>query len=158
MKKRDDDYLPSQRKVRHEEIYQCPYCQSRNIKISEIDTKEELSIFSCNMVCNNKHEFVFALIPYPEYDEVRSYVIFVTDKYKKIKYKEYIASPEWKERVLQLKEKCGWRCQLCNKPGTKRTLHAHHRTYDNLGCELEGDIIILCSECHAKFHNKTVME
>lgn len=69
-------------------------------------------------------------------------------------YSEYIKSNAWREKALAAKERAGWHCQLCNKEGDKSTLHAHHRTYDRLGHELDADIIALCAECHAKFHGK----
>ena len=68
-------------------------------------------------------------------------------------YDEYIKSPEWKQTAKELKEKAGWRCQLCNKPGNGKTLNAHHRTYSTLGNE-DNDIIVLCVKCHEEHHNK----
>ena|SRR3990167_236343 len=73
---------------------------------------------------------------------------------KSINYQEYIQSPEWKEKAKQAKEQAGWRCQLCYKHNDDKPLHAHHRTYQNLGNEQPGDITVLCADCHAKFHNK----
>lgn len=68
-------------------------------------------------------------------------------------YKTYIKSDEWKQKAKSLKEKAGWRCQLCNKPGNEKTLNAHHRTYSTLGNE-DNDIIVLCEECHKNFHKR----
>jgi 5-methylcytosine-specific restriction endonuclease McrA len=69
-------------------------------------------------------------------------------------YQDYIKTFEWKYKSLSQKVKVGMRCQLCNKEGTDSTLHTHHRTYDNLGNEREYDLFVLCSDCHAKFHDK----
>ena len=69
-------------------------------------------------------------------------------------YQEYIKSPQWQAKADRLKAASGWKCQLCNKDGNKTTLHAHHKTYDRLGFEDDNDIIILCKDCHAKFHDK----
>lgn len=71
----------------------------------------------------------------------------------RVKYEDYIISDEWKERRRRAKIAAGWRCQLCNKTGNDQTLHAHHRTYKNLGHEQNGDITVLCEDCHAKFHD-----
>ena len=71
-------------------------------------------------------------------------------------YKEYIKSDLWKGKAKAAKDRVGWRCQLCNKVGTETTLHVHHRTYDRLGVELAQDLIVLCKDCHAKFHGKDV--
>ena len=66
-------------------------------------------------------------------------------------YKEYLQTPEWKERRQAAIERAGGRCQLCNSQGP---FQVHHRTYDNRGCELPGDLTVLCKECHVKYHDK----
>jgi len=66
-------------------------------------------------------------------------------------YQEYLQSDHWKELSVKAKQWAGNRCQLCNKDGE---LHTHHRTYGRLGQELAGDLIVLCANCHAKFHDK----
>jgi len=73
---------------------------------------------------------------------------------KHIDYYEYINSPEWKAKADAAKERAEYRCQVCNRPGASSTLHAHHRTYENLGHEKPGDITVLCADCHALFHGK----
>ena len=69
-----------------------------------------------------------------------------------VNYRGYIQSAEWKRVATAAKERARWCCQLCNEPGNKTTLHAHHRTYDRLGFEAPEDITVLCAGCHAKFH------
>lgn len=86
-----------------------------------------------------------------KFAKFENYVIRVK---KPINYKEYIQSPEWKVKAKDAKVLAQWRCQLCNKEGDDYTLHAHHRTYERLGSELPGDITVLCSDCHAKYHGK----
>ena len=76
-------------------------------------------------------------------------------KPNKINYKVYITSDEWIDRATKAKEDAGWRCQLCNRHKDEITLHAHHRTYENLGNEKPGDITVLCADCHSKFHGKS---
>ena len=44
----------------------------------------------------------------------------------------------------------GVRCQVCNTD--KSILDTHHRTYERLGRELDGDLIVLCRDCHRIFH------
>lgn len=67
-------------------------------------------------------------------------------------YYAYIRSEAWQEKAYDAKQRAGWRCQVCNARGPR--LDAHHRTYDRLGHELPEDITVLCSTCHAKFHDK----
>ena len=71
-----------------------------------------------------------------------------------VDYDTYIKSDVWREKASAAKERALWRCQLCNKEGDYRTLHAHHRTYDRVGFEAPEDITVLCAGCHAKFHGK----
>jgi hypothetical protein len=33
-------------------------------------------------------------------------------------------------------------------------LEVHHRTYERLGCELAGDLVVLCHACHAVHHKE----
>lgn len=66
-------------------------------------------------------------------------------------YSAYLTSPEWHARSADCKARAGYRCQLCNAAGR---LHTHHRTYERLGNELGIDLIALCDDCHAKFHEK----
>lgn len=66
-------------------------------------------------------------------------------------YRDYLKSQEWQLVSKQAKKRAGHRCQLCNASGE---LHTHHRTYDRLGDELDSDVIVLCSACHAHFHDK----
>lgn len=70
-----------------------------------------------------------------------------------IDYDTFLDSDYWKKIRSRVIKKFKYACALCN---SKKNIHVHHRTYENLGKEnlnLE-DLIVLCSECHAKFHNK----
>lgn len=74
---------------------------------------------------------------------------FVKD-YKQ-NYKQYLETEHWKSiRESKLKE-TGYKCQLCSK--TDAELHVHHNTYERIGDEDMNDLIVLCKDCHKKFHN-----
>jgi 5-methylcytosine-specific restriction endonuclease McrA len=77
----------------------------------------------------------------------------ITGIYQPVNYYEYIVSDEWRTKAIEAKKRAGWKCQVCNKPGTALTLKAHHRTYERLGHENPEDITVLCSGCHEKFHD-----
>jgi hypothetical protein len=66
-------------------------------------------------------------------------------------YQSYLKSHDWAAK----REVCltAWlsRCAICC---STEGLEVHHRTYERLGHEKEGDLIPLCSKCHGKFHNK----
>ena len=68
-------------------------------------------------------------------------------------YHNYIGRSEsWKARAKRCKKDSAYRCQLCNVGGNGAVLHAHHRTYANLGMERPEDLICLCADCHKTFH------
>ena len=67
-------------------------------------------------------------------------------------YHHYLQSDAWKERAKQERSK-NPNCSLCNRKGL---LHVHHRTYARLGNERDGDLVILCDECHELFHQNYV--
>jgi hypothetical protein len=66
-------------------------------------------------------------------------------------YHKYLNSPEWKEKARQKRIEAGNKCQLCNSSGTP--LNVHHRTYENIYQEKPEDLIVLCKDCHQKFHD-----
>lgn len=67
---------------------------------------------------------------------------------EKSNYENYLQSPQWKEKAKLEKEK-NPNCSLCNRRGE---LHVHHRTYVRCGQEKNGDLIVLCADCHNIFH------
>lgn len=70
---------------------------------------------------------------------------------KKMPYQEYLISEHWQNVRRESLIRADYRCQLCNSKGQ---LHVHHRTYENRGEETSLDVIVLCANCHAKFHDK----
>lgn len=66
-------------------------------------------------------------------------------------YSDYLRTPEWQATRVKVLVRCDYRCQICN--GQDR-LEVHHRTYERLAQELEGDLILLCRDCHGLFHRE----
>jgi 5-methylcytosine-specific restriction endonuclease McrA len=66
-------------------------------------------------------------------------------------YRQYMASPMWREKRQQVLERDSFRCKGCEK---ERATEVHHKTYARLGNELLIDLISLCSECHARIHEE----
>lgn len=64
-------------------------------------------------------------------------------------YREYLQTPEWREKRNQKVDEAGGGCQLCDQTGP---LDVHHRTYTNRGHEPMTDLIVLCRGCHEMFH------
>jgi 5-methylcytosine-specific restriction endonuclease McrA len=60
-------------------------------------------------------------------------------------------SDHWRATRTAALERAGGKCQLCSGAGP---LNVHHNTYDRLGGEHPADVIVLCRDCHKKFHGK----
>jgi len=69
----------------------------------------------------------------------------------KDEYREYLGSDGWKTVSKEAKRVADGRCQICNR---SENLNTHHRTYERLGRELHTDLVVLCENCHGKFHDK----
>jgi len=73
------------------------------------------------------------------------------NRLKYMPYKEYLKTEHWQEVRKAALKKAGYKCALC---GSTEHLNVHHRTYENRGDEDIKDVIVLCQNCHAKFHDK----
>ena len=67
-------------------------------------------------------------------------------------YAQYLKTDHWQAVRKAALERADHRCQTCNTPDN---LHVHHRTYENRGSERDSDVIVLCKECHERFHGVT---
>ena len=75
------------------------------------------------------------------------------DKFISMPYKEYLETDHWKKTRAKALKKANYKCELCN---STKELNVHHKTYGNRGKEKPEDLIVLCHNCHAKFHDKPV--
>lgn len=64
-------------------------------------------------------------------------------------YKEYLKSPEWREKRLLVLDRCNDICEGCMK---KVAEEVHHLTYANVGKEFLFELIGLCVGCHERIH------
>ena len=66
-------------------------------------------------------------------------------------YRDYLKTPYWKLVSALVKRKANYKCQLC---GSEYDLNVHHRSYKHRGEEIFylEDLIVLCYDCHQKFH------
>lgn len=76
---------------------------------------------------------------------------YTIKEFSSMPYKDYLNTDEWKNKRLCALKAAGFSCQLCND--SDKTLHVHHRTYERRGNEKLGDLIVLCEDCHKKFHD-----
>ena len=63
-------------------------------------------------------------------------------------YTMYLASEAWQLRRIQAIAAADSKCERCAKPGTDKSLHVHHLTYERLGRERVSDLRALCRDCH----------
>jgi len=68
-----------------------------------------------------------------------------------IKKSNYYKTEWWRERRIEALEDADHICDIC---GTKKNLHIHHKHYNSLFKEKEGDLVCLCKECHEDLHGR----
>lgn len=70
-------------------------------------------------------------------------------------YEEYGKSLHWgKTRIRRLKLSKERRCEGCKRRHIG--MQVHHLTYANIGNEKMEDLKVLCPNCHAEVHGKTM--
>lgn len=65
-------------------------------------------------------------------------------------YREYLATPEWKERREAAIKEHPW-CALCGE--RESGFEVHHSTYARRGREAPEDLTVLCWRCHSIHHD-----
>ena len=65
-------------------------------------------------------------------------------------YEEYLQTQHWREFRAAYIESVSGKCGLCDQPGRD----VHHRHYKRRGRETFADVILLCRDCHSRFHGK----
>lgn len=125
---------------------------------SEEDSNKEISKLMVSYI-EFKDDNIYKPRFCVEYCEFCEDINFTLTFYKDIKvinkkkyYHEYLKSKRWQNTREGILKKRGSKCQLCGD--ISKNFHVHHNTYDRVGFEKDEDLIILCNECHAKFHNK----
>jgi 5-methylcytosine-specific restriction endonuclease McrA len=63
-------------------------------------------------------------------------------------YKEYLMSPEWKERRNARLDYDNHKCRICGK----KAWIVHHLTYERIFNEDPDDLASLCQSCHETVH------
>lgn len=71
------------------------------------------------------------------------------EQLERLRYDDYLATPEWKALRDWVLAANGNRCRLCNYD---KGLHVHHRYYCLRGTETLDTLTPLCQPCHAMFH------
>lgn len=64
-------------------------------------------------------------------------------------YEEYLQSRHWEKLKEQRIKNKNAKCYIC---GSKTWLLLHHRTYEHLGREKKGELVVLCTRCNKLVH------
>lgn len=68
----------------------------------------------------------------------------------RVDYHRYLASREWAQLKIQVRERSGGLCERC---GAKQQA-THHLTYERLGHEYLDDLLGVCNPCHEYLSGK----
>ena len=68
-------------------------------------------------------------------------------------YKDYLKSPEWREKRLLVLDRCNNVCEGCRQ---KVAIEVHHLTYKNVGKEFLFELIGICLGCHERVHKESL--
>jgi len=63
-------------------------------------------------------------------------------------YDLYLRTEHWQRMRALAIDRYGNACVLCNRT----PIDVHHRTYERRGRERLDDLIVLCFDCHARYH------
>ena len=74
-----------------------------------------------------------------------------TAQLRKMPFREYRNQPEWQARRSAALARAGHRCQACGEKDVR--LDVHHNSYQRYGHESPFDLVVLCDQCHALFHD-----
>jgi len=85
--------------------------------------------------------------------DIRYFIGEIEDHIKSMDYQDFLKTLYWKSVAQLVKTEANGECCLCS---SKNKLHVHHKKYDLLGREFisTANLIVLCQNCHKKFHNK----
>ena len=125
-------------------------------KLPALDLSEASIVKICKLFKKNVNSYNIKMFPYPTEKEAWKYAGQVYKKVKKrslkkrkVDYKTYIKSEEWKVKREKFKE---YKKHTCERCGSVNNLQVHHKHYETLGRESFKDLELLCGNCHMKEH------
>lgn len=146
----------------------CNKCMKNQQRIKEEQRKFEIEDRKIEREINTQLYIGDYLAPYNKwhkdvkYSEMRRAIecgnvddTVIANYIKQMKYSDFLKTPYWKYISWKTKYRANNVCALCGKGGK---LNVHHKSYENHGYEHcwkgANDLIVLCQNCHAKFHDK----
>lgn len=168
-----DRYADDMKKYLCEDCYSLYLREKEDKKQKQLDEKLRLTNDYINQYLSPNRSFKDGVKPYEKinsimqppkyrrrYVPVQPYYDEVEKVIKSMDYHDFLNTPFWDGvRNYKLK-KANYCCELC---GGKGVLNVHHKTYENHGKEFDmeiadSDLIVLCKNCHEKFHDKLAEE
>lgn len=144
----------------------CDECKAKQ-ELAKVALKEKQDEYYRNLLDMRTQNFIDTLFSPKELVHIqhpskifKEYVddAKIKELVNSLSYEAFLGSAYWEcIRLYKLKQ-AGYSCSLCN---SKKGLNVHHRTYTHHGLEhkriyADQDLIVLCKDCHAKFHGKGV--
>lgn len=135
----------------------CPQCerelemeheqQQEKLQKEQQDRLWEYANPDCETIDVRKFWLLQSVLP-PKYSTLGSEF---SEYLKGLPYKSFLQTPYWKTVASRVRANGQYRCALC---GSKEQLNVHHKTYEHHGEEAHylGDLILLCQNCHERFH------
>ena len=68
------------------------------------------------------------------------------------KYADYLRTSHWRTKRTHIFEIHNGICQQCKSILSLSGYEVHHLTYDNVGHELDKDLMLVCTPCHKVIH------
>jgi len=146
-------------------LYSCEKCnkiykerkkiQAEIDKSQSIASQKEKTLKYIEVYLNPTNKWENGVKNWDKWNSINQYGIDyeqVADFIKSLNYQDFLRTPYWKAISEKKKKQAEFKCNLCN--GSEK-LACHHRTYETHGYEHDNlqDLIILCDECHKKFHD-----
>ena len=150
--------------------YVCPSCKKREKEQNKRAWEEKNAMYKQQKAQNTPVYIENYLNPNKQwsenttYREMSSAILYtdvdwgaVAEHIKNMPYNEFLQTPYWYFVSKSQKHRAQYKCELCGAVGK---LHVHHKSYEHHGWEHthdgSKDLIVLCNNCHAKFHDKVV--
>ena len=116
----------------------------------------KLEMYIARSDCIKKRPFRFYKIIYSAVKNDNSIILSKKKNLNELteaqkEYQKYLKTKHWLELRKKKLDSVEHKCELCY---SSKRLQIHHKTYIRKGNELLNDLIVLCSRCHSKFHNK----
>lgn len=152
-----------------EECYHSFLREKEEAKQRQLDEKKRLTEDYINSFLSPDRSFKEDVKPYTKINDIMQppkyqmkyapmlpYYEEVENAIKLMDYHDFLKTPFWDGVRSYKLRNAKYCCELCGKKGV---LNVHHKTYENHGREFDRDIadsdlIVLCRECHEKFHDK----